>query len=499
MPPSRPKKFLDGVKRILRLGSPKPHESCPTPQPTPAPQLTIIPQPTPMPQLTPAPSLSPTPKMPMLPYDILVNLFSRVRDLCETDLEDYFQLMTFCLVCRTWHDGAWSMLRKNPRATMLDFSNYTEAELEHLTRIFRESKRCAMGLETLVYSVRLELRMFVLIGEANASTDSAETDKLNQPRMDAFFCLLDIVKPIVGFLSRRTKIQLSPSNARLSTPAESPLLSDAPPSKPAKPLSTDPHPFVSFVSLFNLSLNHISLTESDLNRDLSLVLRDCSIRYASFRHTRFRLHPTRFTRTITSWPDLSYFQVAVIHPVYPIPLGPTVSLLARKPPPLQVLKLDDRAYEDTTPGLASLLQSAAPNLNEIFFPHFARDTEADEYLALLASLSFPCLATLDISQWIENVTGEELLEFQDRRGGRPLAWPLMETLRMGRCSRMNPKAVRVIIESCPKLRMVEVSSTLMRNMPEVMEALREGGFTMREYSQHGGNVPVSWYRQVKDR
>ncbi|RUS30771.1 hypothetical protein BC938DRAFT_478982 [Jimgerdemannia flammicorona] len=447
---------------------------------------------------------------PYLPVELLLPIFTQIRDEPDSLLFPNLNLFSCSLVCRFWYQCAFPLLLEGNNLYLnRDINKHTNLQLRRLADLMTESKRYGLSHAMLVEWVEIVVsKLFV---------PRLHTKGLDRRRIGMIDRLLRALQPqlnIIGLnlegISKPNEIRnlhdivskLLPSLDSVAT-LRITHLSSFPPLEPKgllctfKPFASSssksppippPHPILPLIQRLAPTLQHLHLTSAKLTPPILQTLRACpNIRTTRFHRISYKVTPTDFADTVAAWPNLQH--LSILHPETYIPLGETIALLASSRPTLQTLDLDNSGAQEPDSvyhNLRTLLHHSALTLTSLTLPAPsnvpgpATSPETSNALfAFLVTLPLPNLDTLDLSLLGETLTSAPMVDTSPTSSATPLPWPSLRRLDTAGCSALSPAFLRAVITDCPRLEVVR-TSFIHREYDEVQTVLTEGGFVRRE-------------------
>ncbi|RUP47248.1 hypothetical protein BC936DRAFT_145947 [Jimgerdemannia flammicorona] len=384
---------------------------------------------------------------PYLPVELLLPIFTQIRDEPDSLLFPNLNLFSCSLVCRFWYQCAFPLLLEGNNLYLnRDINKHTNLQLRRLADLMTESKRYGLSHAMLVEWVEIVVsKLFV---------PRLHTKGLDRRRIGMIDRLLRALQPQLNIIGLNLEGISKPNEIR---------------------------------NLHNIVSKLLPSLDS-LTPPILQTLRACpNIRTTRFHRISYKVTPTDFADTVATWPNLQH--LSILHPETYIPLGETIALLASSRPTLQTLDLDNSGAQEPDSvyhNLRTLLHHSALTLTSLTLPAPsnvpgpATSPETSNALfAFLVTLPLPNLDTLDLSLLGETLTSAPMVDTSPTSPATPLPWPSLRRLDTAGCSALSPAFLRAVITDCPRLEVVR-TSFIHREYDEVQTVLTEGGFVRRE-------------------
>ncbi|RUS35080.1 hypothetical protein BC938DRAFT_476062 [Jimgerdemannia flammicorona] len=459
---------------------------------------------------------------PTLPPEILNVIFIYVTPYKY----NYFytlDLLSCCLVCRSWYNSAVSHLQQNLQTVRWLRTNiYRDYELNRLADILTDSQRHGLALGAMTRWVEImygDVTCYhpVILDPTRANPISQIVRAL-QPNIQTLSLdfnhtveygrlrLLDkFLMPLLQNPQTITSLRVSKLSTkggaqhqifRVPTPKPRPTIPTlvhklsnlvSPKLNPndlfCAELSRPPHSLLLLIDRLHPQLQQLHLHNSRLTVDLSLALRRCTRIHTLRLHSVYAsLPPDHFADTIARWSDLHTLSVHNLSGALTRPkpfLARTVRRLSYHPPRnLAVLDLEDYVCHDPDLDLPRLVTACASTLTALTIPKIERVPDnSDRLIAHLLTTPMPRLRTLDLS-FVD--CSCDLEKHHTRDNIAPLAWPELRELVLGECWGVRQTAVVAILEDCPQLECVRIERGDFKRYQRVVKLLREKGFVERK-------------------
>ncbi|RUS15118.1 hypothetical protein BC937DRAFT_92877 [Endogone sp. FLAS-F59071] len=475
------------------------------------------------------------PASSLLP-EVLAAIFSAIEKF-ETAVD----LLSCCLVCRSWYFGALPLLQTDPSSfRWLRTQDYTTEDLERLGNVLAASRHYGLALG------RAMQRVDIMYANVVSCQGTQLLAVLNQSRVDRLVRLMQALQPDIQTMSldfynstnpdrlllfNRLITQLTPASGGITTlrvlklsfntnsisarsRSKFPILIDTigrlakqtAAKNPHSDVFSRTHPIFSLLNTLHLNLTSIHLFESYLTPALCVALRRCR-RIHTFRllsvHTT--VTPTNLSKTIASWPELHILSLCKLS----APLD--IAHLSRSPPPhLTILELEGLVLHNAVDDLSRLVTACSATLTALTLPciHY-HPTNGGNLIEHLLVTPMPCFCRLDLSQLNfdhlnldfdllqlnRNCTSNSNNDGGDCTGVALLAWPELRELRLGKCCPFGIWFMRAVIENCPKLECIRAKNFGGWRCEIVVELLRERGFEERKLREVWEWNDMSWTRK----